>query len=198
MIGEKAHQLSSGPSVVGSRHEESDAELVRRCLDGEASCFTSLVERYDRVLYNLALRMVTDEEDARDVVQASFVKTYEKLSSFDPRYKFFSWIYKITLNESLNTLQRRKPMESIPEDLPCDGQVPGEALDQERLGQRIQAALEKLTPDYRQVIVLRHFLELSYREMANVIGIPEKTVKSRLFSARRSLCEVLSPGGGSR
>lgn len=198
MIGEKAHQLSPGPSVLGSRPEENDADLVRRCLAGESECFTRLVERYERVLYNLALRMVGDEEDAKDIVQASFVKTYEKLSSFDPRFKFFSWVYKITLNESLNALQRRKPMEAIPENLPSEERLPEDALDQERLGRRIQIALEHLTPDYRQVIVLRHFLELSYREMAEIIGVPEKTVKSRLFSARRTLCEILSPEGGLR
>jgi RNA polymerase sigma-70 factor (ECF subfamily) len=198
VIGEKARQLSTGPSVVGSRHEEDDADLVRRCLAGDSDCFSLLVERYERVLYNLALRMVGNEEDAKDVVQSGFVKAYQKLSTFDPRFKFFSWVYKITLNDSLNLLQRRKPTEAIPDQLPAETSMPGDALDRERLGQRIEQALQQLTPDYRQVIVLRHFLELSYREMAEVIGIPEKTIKSRLFSARRSLCEILSPEGGLR
>ena len=192
MIGEKAHQLSSGPSVVGSKHEESDAELVRRCLAGETSCFTRLVERYDRVLYNLALRMVTDEEDARDVVQASFVKTYEKLSSFDPRYKFFSWIYKITVNECLNQINRRRRIEPLDPriDIPSRENAAA-SLEAREASERVQEALLHLTPDHREVVILRHFLEMSYGEIAGTLTIAEKTVKSRLYEARQRLCELM-------
>ena len=81
---------------------DPDAELVARCLRGEVEAFEPLVLRYQRVLFNVAWRMLGDREDARDVVQGAFVKAWEKLASFDPRYRFFSWMYRIVVNESLN------------------------------------------------------------------------------------------------
>jgi RNA polymerase sigma-70 factor (ECF subfamily) len=174
----------------------SDADLVRRCLDGERECFTRLVERYEKVVYTLAIRMVGNTDDARDVVQASFVAAYERLADFDFHHRFFSWLYRIAVNNALKVLRRRRPTEPLAEDLVADDPHPGEVLDRERLVRRVHAALRELPADHRQVIVLRHFLEMSYREMAEVLGVAEKTVKSRLFTARRRLCDLLDPRGG--
>lgn len=154
------------------------------------------MERYQKVLFNVALRMVGDLEDARDIVQSTFTKAYEKLASYDPRYKFFSWIYKIAVNESLDTLRRRRDHEPLPDDLVAHGNPPGQEYEARRQSERIQAAIMRLSPDYREVVILRHFVELSYREMAELIGIEEKTVKSRLFTARRRLADWLDATGG--
>jgi len=168
-----------------------DRELARESQLGDTRAFTTLVERYYKVLFNIALRMVNDYEDARDITQATFLKAYSKLDTYDPKHKFFSWIYRITVNESLNLLGRRKPHELLDHDLASTQRNPEEEYEKQRVGAAIQTALMRLTPQQRQVVILRHFQALSYREMSSVLGIPEKTVKSRLYSARRELCAIL-------
>jgi RNA polymerase sigma-70 factor (ECF subfamily) len=167
-----------------------DHELVDRCLRGDLEAFAPLVARYQKPLFNVALRMVRDREDARDITQTAFVKAYEKLRSFDRRHRFFSWIYRIAVNECLNFVSRRRPERPLLADVPAadDPQRDAEASE---LAARVQDALVTLTPDYRLVVILRHFLGLSYVEMSETLLIPEKTVRSRLYTARQRLAEVL-------
>jgi RNA polymerase sigma-70 factor, ECF subfamily len=177
---------------------EDDAELVSRCLRGDPQAFEPLVARYEKVLFNVALRMVGNYEDAQDIAQTSFVKAYEKLASYDPRYRFFSWIYRIMMNESLNVLGRQKTHQPLDPGL-TSADDPGEQARLQELSEQVQAGLMELPQDHREVLVLRHFGELSYVEMSSLLGIPEKTVKSRLYTARQRLAErlqmVLAPGG---
>lgn len=150
---------------------------------------------YGRPVFNLALRMAGNREDARDLVQIVFVKAYEKLATFDGRSRFFSWIYRIAINESLNFLSRRKRQVELDENLISDERAPDEQAvigEEERM---VQAALLDLTAEYRQVIILRHFLDLSHVEMGTVLQLPEKTVKSRLHTARVRLGEALRKRG---
>ena len=170
--------------------DQDDAGLVARCLRGEADAFEPLVARYQRVLFNVALRMVDDYEDARDVTQSAFVKAYEKLDSYDPRYRFFSWIYRIMLNESLNLMRARRPRAPL-DRVPASSADPQRDQEAREVGERVRSALQELTREQREVIVLRHFGELTYEEMAVALALPEKTVKSRLFTARRRLADVL-------
>jgi RNA polymerase sigma-70 factor (ECF subfamily) len=172
---------------------DADSALVARCLAGEVDAFEPLVLRYQRPLYNVALRMLGDREEARDVVQAAFLKAYEKLSSFDPRYRFFSWVYRIVLNESLNVRGRRKPTDPLSVE-PVASFGPEEAVQQRERQDGVQAALLRLPVDDRQVLVLRHFAELSYAEIGDALGLAEKTVKSRLHEARQKLGRQLVPG----
>ncbi|HJS57437.1 MAG TPA: sigma-70 family RNA polymerase sigma factor [Vicinamibacteria bacterium] len=167
-----------------------DHELVDRCLRGDLDAFAPLVARYQKPLFNVALRMVRDREDARDITQTAFVKAYEKLRSFDRKHRFFSWIYRIAVNECLNFVSRRRPERPLLADMPAadDPQRDAEASE---LAARVQGALVTLTPDYRLVVILRHFLGLSYVEMSETLLIPEKTVRSRLYTARQRLAEVL-------
>jgi RNA polymerase sigma-70 factor (ECF subfamily) len=171
---------------------EEDAELVARCLQGDVEAFEPLVRRYQRVLFNVAWRMLGEREDARDVVQGAFVKAWEKLSTFDPRHRFFSWMYRIVVNESLNARDRRRPTVALAGEIEAGG-GPEEALRTRELEDRVQAALLRLGLDDRQVIVLRHFAELSYAEIGCALGLAEKTVKSRLHEARRRLGRALRP-----
>jgi RNA polymerase sigma-70 factor, ECF subfamily len=170
-----------------------DADLVARCLGGETEAFAPLVRRYQRVLFNVAWRMLGDREDARDVVQGAFVKAWEKLGTFDPRYRFFSWIYRIVVNESLNARGRRPLLQTLETDVPAPGGPEEELWSRERTD-CLQAALRRLTGDDREVIVLRHFAELSYAEIGEALGVAEKTVKSRLHEARQRLGRMLQPG----
>jgi RNA polymerase sigma-70 factor (ECF subfamily) len=173
---------------------DPDEALVARCLRGEASAFEPLVLRYQRVLYNAAYRLLGDREDARDVAQGALVKAYEKLASFDPRYRFFSWIYRIVVNEALNTRERRRPSAPLAADLHGAGGAE-EALASRERSDCVQAALLRLGAEDRELIVLRHFAELSYAEIGETLGVPEKTVKSRLHEARQRLGRMLEPEG---
>jgi RNA polymerase sigma-70 factor (ECF subfamily) len=171
---------------------EPDAELVARCLAGETQAFEPLVRRYQRVLYNVALRMVGNPEDAQDVAQVAFVKAWERLGTFDPRYRFFSWLYKIVVNESINARTRRPPTLALEVEVPAEG-GPEDALRSHERAGVVDEALRRLSADHRLVVVLRHFAELSYTELADVLDLPEKTVKSRLHEARQRLGRMLEP-----
>ncbi|HUR32663.1 MAG TPA: RNA polymerase sigma factor [Vicinamibacterales bacterium] len=169
---------------------EPDLVFVQRCLAGDASAFEPLVERYHRPLFNLAARLLGSREEALDSTQNAFVKAYEHLASFDQNQRFFSWIYQILRNECLNVLRSRRPVAPLPEDLQAAGS-PSDALEEGERTAAVQAALMALTDDQREVVLLRHFTELSYDEIAAAIGLPVKTVKSRLYSARQRLAVIL-------
>jgi RNA polymerase sigma-70 factor (ECF subfamily) len=162
-------------------------------VQGDRRCFEKLVSKYEMVIFSAAVHMVGDPEDAKDITQNAFLKAYQNLKSYDPKRKFFSWIYKIAVNESRNLLGRRKPCEALSDHLVSRLPSPGEDCELRQLKEIVRSAVMRLSPDYREVLVLRHFIELSYREIAELIGIPEKTVKSRLYSARRQLCDILLP-----
>jgi len=164
---------------------------VKRVLDGDERSFSILVERYQGVLFNLALRTVGDFDEAQDVTQTAFVKAYRNLRSFDPRHRFFSWIYRITLNESLNARNAHRSFDSIPESVAAPQPDALELIDRDERRHMLDRAIRELPELYRRVVELRHRSELSYREIAEALDIPEKTVKSRLFSARRRLAEAL-------
>jgi RNA polymerase sigma-70 factor (ECF subfamily) len=149
------------------------------------------------VLFNVAFRMVGDREDARDIAQTTFVKAYERLASYDPAHRFFSWLYRIMLNESLNLRERRMVHLPLHADL-ASGDDPLEGVRARELSEQVQAGLLELSLEHREVLVMRHFGELSYGEIGELLGIPEKTVKSRLYSARQRLAERLGPVIGLR
>ena len=170
-----------------------DETLVQRCLSGDTEAFGELVSRYERPLFNVTLRMLRDHEEARDATQNAFVRAYVHLETFDPTRKFFSWIYRIVVNECLNVRRARRPQERLVDTLEAKPSPDGvEALERR---DQIEVALQGLTEEYREVVVLRHFADLSYAEISEVVGVPEKTVRSRLFSARQRLGTLL---GGER
>jgi len=166
--------------------QDEDAALVRQTLAGDSDAFGVLVTRYQRVLYTVAFRMLGNAEDARDVTQDAFVKAYQRLSTFDPSYRFFSWMYRILVNECLNTVRSRRQQEPLSPDI-ASGETPFDAAEAEERSRQVEHALLRLSPEYRAVIVLRHFVGNSYEEIADLLAIPEKTVKSRLYTARQRL-----------
>jgi RNA polymerase sigma-70 factor (ECF subfamily) len=172
--------------------DEQDRALVKRCLEGQRDAIGALVDRYQKRLFNVALRMLGNYQDAEDVTQTVFLNAYLKLRSYDPRYRFFSWIYRMTVNESLNMLKRRKPTVTLEDVLvePARGAAPERAETEDR----VEKALMSLKPDDRAVVVLSHFVSFSYLEIAEVLEIPVKTVKSRLYTARERLRLALGEG----
>jgi RNA polymerase sigma-70 factor (ECF subfamily) len=171
--------------------EVDDRTLVRRCREGDRDAFEGLVTRYQKPVFNAALRMLHDTQEALDVAQTTFLKAFEHLADYDPSYKFYSWIYRIAVNESLNALGLRKPVERLNGEEPDEAPGPDRLVEGEQTRHAIENALMRISPELRTVIVLRHFLHLSYQDMGDVLALPEKTVKSRLYSARQLLREQL-------
>jgi len=172
-----------------------DEDLVRECRNGDERAFETLVDRYYGKIFNAAFRLVGRYEDAKDVTQNVFFKAYASLAQFDPRYKFYSWVYRIAVNESLNLLSREGRLEPLAGDRPSERRDPEQSLAGTELSRHVQEALMGLKTEYRVVIVLRHFMHCSYHEIADIAQIPEKTVKSRLFTARQMLRERLAQKG---
>jgi len=178
--------------------DRQDNELVRRCLRGETSAFEMLVDKYQKPIYNLAFRMTKNFEDAEDLTQTVFIKAFQKLDSFRFNYKFFSWIYRIAVNESLNFLNQRRRLTDLDSKIISTEKTPEEIVHEEELNRQIQDGLMVLNPDYRILIILKHFHAFSYREISFIVDIPEKKVKSRLFTARQLLKDALMEKGLKR
>lgn len=172
--------------------DEQDRALVEQYLENHQEAAGALVDRYQQRLFNVALRMLGNVQDAEDVTQTVFFNVFHKLRTYEPRFKFFSWIYRMTVNESLNLLKRRKPTDPLEDDLAI--LAGGAAADRADAEDRVGSALLSLKPDDRAVVVLKHFVSFSYQEIADVLEIPVQTVKSRLFTARERLREALAEG----
>jgi len=172
-----------------------DQALIERCQRGDRRALEELLETYQRPVYNAAFRMLGNPEDASDVTQAVFLKVFEHLDRYDPEYKFFSWIYRIAINESINQFKRAKRETKLDDTELSGARGPVEEAELDADSRRVQDALMTLQEDYRMVVVLRHFSEMSYREISEVLHIPEITVKSRLYTARQLLKDRLVAGG---
>jgi RNA polymerase sigma-70 factor (ECF subfamily) len=190
---------------VTAAGERDDAELVRRILAGEGDQFEALVARYQNRLFRFVCRFTNDAEDARDVTQEVFLKVYGALDSFDPRYRFSTWLFRVAGNAAIDHLRRRRA-RTISLDLPPaddgesraidpkdQGPDPLEQLSRRRLRRAIDEAIEKLPDDYRELISLRHYGELPYEEIAELKRLPLGTVKNKLFRARQALRDLLPP-----
>ena len=176
--------------------ENVDATRVRECLAGDPLAFAALVGQYEKPVYNVALRMLRNPEDARDIAQTVFMKAYQNLANYDPQYKFYSWIYRMAINESLNVLRvRDRNAGPVDERLPADDAGPAELLADDQRRDVVLEAVERLKPEHRAVIVLRYFVDRNYEDMGEILGIDAKTVKSRLYTARQLLKEQLALRG---
>ena len=175
--------------------EPDDKDLVKRCLTGDLKAFETILARYQKPVFNVALRVLSNTADAADVTQATFIKAYEKLSSYDKRYKFFSWLYRIAINTSLNFLEQKKRSDLLGDEDVSEGNRLEEELHAAERVEKLEDAILNLPVEYRVVIVLRHFHDLSYEEMGTILNLPEKTVKSRLFTARQMLKDLLTRSG---
>jgi RNA polymerase sigma-70 factor (ECF subfamily) len=165
---------------------------VDQCLSGDTAAFEILVVRYQTVLFNVALRTLGERADASDATQNTFVKMFEKLDTYDHRYRLFSWMYRILRNECLNILRARTRREFLaPAPAAASAGDAHEAIEAAERQARVRAGLLALPPDYREVVVLRYYAGLSYQEMSATLEIPEKTVKSRLHTARERLGQML-------
>jgi RNA polymerase sigma-70 factor (ECF subfamily) len=182
-----------------------EAPLVLRAREGDDTAFTQLVSRYQRKIFRLAKNITQHEEDAEDVLQETFLKAYEHLPEFHGDSKFYTWIVRIAVNESLMKLRKRKSSRTVPLDEPMDSgedspvreiavweETPEQKYSQEEIRDILEKAIESLKPDYRTVFVLRDIEELSTEETAAALEISIPAVKSRLLRARLQLREKLT------
>jgi RNA polymerase sigma-70 factor, ECF subfamily len=186
-------QLSRPSGVI--EDNDADIALVERCRKGDWAAFTELVVRYQRPVYNAAFWVLRKPEDANDIAQVVFLKVAEHLDEYDPRFKFFSWIYRITVNESLNLLRRNGRDQALDEEVDLPGPEsdnPERQASAAQVASRIRSALMKMSANDRVVLTLRHFSDCSYDEIGQILDLDPKTVKSRLFEARQRLRELLS------
>jgi RNA polymerase sigma-70 factor, ECF subfamily len=175
--------------------EELDRIAIERCRQGDLDAFGRLIDRYERPVFNAILHMVGNAEDAREICQQVFMKAFEHLDTYDANRRFFSWIYRAAINESINHLKSRRPSEPLNERLVYPQPDPAQTYEEAERRDRLQKSIQGLDENYRAVVILRHFLHLSYREMADVLNVPEKMVKSRLFTARQLLRQALEAKG---
>ncbi len=179
-------------------------ELVREAKEGNDEAFTELVNIYSDRVYNLALRIVRQGDDAADVLQDTFIKVYEKIHTFDGRSSFFTWLYRIATNLSLMKLRKDKRTVLTVEDMETQFDRPNSTTIQEwqalplknmlteEFRKHLDEAVDSLPEIYRSVFVLRDLENLSIKESSKILGITETNVKVRLKRARMYLREKLA------
>ncbi len=192
--------LAVAPSGVGVErvNATTDSELVRRCMAGDEDAFRILVQRHERPVYHIVWRMVSNTEDARDLVQETFVKAFRALDQFDQSRTFSFWINRIATNLAIDFLRKRRlrtvSIEPDPQDedrLPPilrDGNpLPDRVLEVRRMGETLGRLVDRLAPHYRVVVHLRHAQQRSYEEIAEMLDLPLGTVKARLHRAHNQM-----------
>ncbi len=172
-----------------------DEDLVRRYLSGDRAAFAALVERHERRVYNLALRMTGREEDARDATQDAFLTVLRKLSSFRGEAAFTTWLHRVTVNACYDLLRKRKRepvLERAEDDLPAiEPPATPDATDASDLSIDVQRALMEVPEDFRIVMILHDVQDLRQEDVAAILGVPVGTVKSRLHRGRVALAHAL-------
>ncbi|GMU65332.1 MAG: RNA polymerase sigma24 factor [Acidobacteriota bacterium] len=177
----------------------SDEELVRSVLDGDREGFTTLVERYQSRLVNYLHRLVRDVEEAHDLAQEVFIRVYQALDRFDPQYRFSTWLFRVAQNAAIDVIRKRRlrlvPLSRPDEDgegsheieVAAEGPSALDRMEGAERDAKVRDAIEELPWEYRELIVLRHYGELAYEEIAETKGMPLGTVKNKLFRARQML-----------
>ena len=186
---------------------EQEAQIVQRVLQGDVNAFEKLVLEYEKAVYGITQRMTGNAEDAADMTQETFIKAYNSLSSFRGDSKFSVWLYRIATNVCLDFLRSRsrKPTvslsvedddgEEVELDIADESQSPERLLERGLTRDAVRRGLDALSPEYRQILLLREIQGLSYEEIADVLTLEVGTVKSRIFRARKRLCAFLLADG---
>ena len=178
---------------------EQEAAVIQAVLDGDVNAYEALVKEYEKNVYNLALRMTGNSEDAADMAQEAFIKAYNSLTAFRGDSKFSVWLYRIVSNVCLDFLRSRSRKqtvslstenddgEEVELDIADETHSPEQLLDRSLTRDAVRRGLAALPPDHREILLLREIQGLSYEEIADVLGLEAGTVKSRIFRARKKL-----------
>jgi len=190
-------------------HRPTDGELIARVLAGNEAAYTVLVERHSDLVYAIVSRIVANEADADDVAQETFVRAYHALGRFRGDSKFSSWLYRIAVNRSLTHLKRKKRRAAaVDPDSGSRAEIestlgrppgsPDELVIAQEQSERVRAAVSELPPRYRMVVTLFYLEEKSYKEVAEILGIPMGTLKTHLHRARALLRDILAASDPDR
>ena len=177
-----------------------DNRLITECRAGNTAAFGTLVSRYEDRLFNTVVRLVDNAEDARDVVQEAFLHAYQSLHAFKGDSLFFTWLYRIAVNTAISMKRKKRHVLRIqpggeekntidPLD-PSESTRPGHAIEMAEEERKVHEALSKLSTEHRAVLVMKDMQGMKYEEMADVLGVPVGTVRSRLHRARLEIREL--------
>mgnify|MGYP001822034991 FL=1 len=200
----KSEEPNAGSSIKG------DHELVQRVQAGDQTAFRELYDKYHRRAFAVAVGVVKNQDDALDAVQEAFVKVHKNIDKFQGTSSFYTWLYRIVMNASIDHVRKKSRRKSLDFDeyalheqsaVAGDGALvpnitdanPGKAALRRELGSAIQGALAELPEHHRAVIVLREIEGMSYEQMADTLEVPKGTVMSRLFHARKKMQAALAP-----
>ena len=206
-LGQASNEVTKTPKT---RVKEDDRAIVERAQGGDKEAFRILFDRYNRRVYAVALGVVKNPADANDVVQDAFVKVHKHIAKFEGSSSFYTWLYRIAMNLSIDHVRRNAKRRHIdyddqvkrdPSRIEGDGTLmpstaeanPARNALRKELGEAIHDALQELPEHHRAVIVLREFEGLSYEEIADVLEVPKGTIMSRLFHARKKMQTSLEP-----
>ncbi|MEG1633559.1 MAG: sigma-70 family RNA polymerase sigma factor [Oscillospiraceae bacterium] len=185
---------------------EEEFEIIQRVRAGDPEAFEPLVLEHQKKVYNLALRMLGNEEDARDMAQEALIRAYNSLESFRGDSKFSVWLYRLTSNICIDFLRGRGRRQAVSltfesEDEPQELEISDERFSPEAVMEKsetraaVSRGLQALSPEYREILLLREINGLSYEEIGKALTLEEGTVKSRIFRARKKLCAFLAEDG---
>jgi len=195
------------PQTPTGLKQAADKQLVASALKGDEAAYRELLERFRRPVFSLIYRMIGDREQAEDLAQESFVKAFNNLDSYNPKYRFSSWLFKIANNHAIDHLRRAKlstvsihgsPHATNPEReeetrivLETKDESPEQEIMALELGGEIEEAISRLRPDYQTAVILRHIENRPYEEIAEIMDVPIGTVKTLWHRARAELREAL-------
>jgi RNA polymerase sigma-70 factor, ECF subfamily len=199
-LDERTSKLEAGHSPIDIA-ESDDAELVRRCQAGDSSAFNNLVIRYRNKVFAMVYGMTQNEQDAWDLAQEGFLKAWRSIHRFRGQSSFYTWLYRIMTNVTIDALRRKgihgetefddriapANVEPGSRTTPSAVPPPNNKLEQREIRQRIDEAISKLSPEHRAVIVMKEIQDLQYSEIAEILNCSLGTVMSRLFYARKKL-----------
>lgn len=208
-VNQASRGASSEDAPRRDPSEDPDLALVQRTQQGDRTAFRALFDKYHRRVFAVSLAVVKNPQDAHDIVQDAFVRVHRHLGNFQGNSSFYTWLYRITMNLSIDHHRRKKTARQVDYDdgiLREEGESeaadkigpsyagsdPGRAHAQKELAKRMQEALSTLPPYHQEVIVLREVDGLSYEEIAKIMKVPKGTIMSRLFHARRKMQHALS------
>ncbi len=193
-MSERVVELPQEVRVKASQQFQ-DAELVRRSQAGDTEAFGELVTKYRTKIFTMVYGMVRNEHDAWDLAQEAFVRAWHSIHRFEGRSSFYTWLYSLTVNLTIYSLGRKGRREEVELNDAISSSLPSPAVNYQRteIREQVNAALAKLSPEHRAVIVLKELEDLQYHEIAEVLNLSTGTVMSRLFYGRKKLQSMLRP-----
>jgi RNA polymerase sigma-70 factor, ECF subfamily len=180
---------------VKASQQFQDVELVRRSQAGDTEAFGELVTKYRTKIFTMVCGMVRNEHDAWDLAQEAFLKAWQSIHLFEGRSSFYTWLYSLTMNLTIYSLRRKGRREEVELNDAIPSSLPGPGVNYQRteIREQVNAALAKLSPEHRAVVVLKELEDLQYHEIAEVLNLSMGTVMSRLFYGRKKLQSMLRP-----